>query len=785
MGLTGKILLFTSLLVLGLMVAILAITSTQAEEMAAQAAQRGLEGARDGWQAFRAEQDERLQLGVRVLGNDPALKAAVQTGDLATVRDLLVERGHDLGADFFMATDPSGMVVARSDRPGGGEDMSRDPLVRSALEDTTAAGSTWQQDRELYHAVAAPMRFGEDLVGVLVAGYRVDPRLARRVAGLAGGEILFVTRGRGDVPTLAASSVEEQGEVPTSVLRHLLDAPEQQPIEVALHGDRHLGLHLPMKRADGSTAGHIAILRSLSRELAPLSRFRRTVTLVSLAVLAIAVALAWVASTRITNPLRVLVGAVDEARHGTWSPVDVGSGDEIGSLAGAFNRMQEAIAAREDQIRRMALQDPVTLLANRALFNDRLHHAFSLARRGHTPLTVLLVDLERFRDVNDTYGHSAGDAVLLEVATRLRSLLRASDTVARLASDEFAILLPTVASDEGRRIARKILADLEPPFSVDGRTLHVRCSIGVASSPQHGDEPAALLRHADLALQAARKSGAGFAVYDAGYGEGGQERLPLLEELHAAVDKGQLVVHYQPKMDLRSGNLVAVEALVRWEHPERGLLGPARFVPLAEQTGFIHRVTRAVIERAVVQVATWRRAGLEIEVAINISARDLMDRELLPLLESLLSEQSLEPGIVWLEITESSVMEDPAQSLEVMRRLRAMGLRLSIDDFGTGYSSLAYLKRLPVNELKIDKSFVSGLTTDVDDATIVRTTIELGHTMGLRVVAEGVETAAAWDALAGMGCDLAQGYHISYPLPPADLERFARARMGPEPARTM
>jgi diguanylate cyclase (GGDEF)-like protein/PAS domain S-box-containing protein len=438
----------------------------------------------------------------------------------------------------------------------------------------------------------------------------------------------------------------------------------------------------------------------------------------------------------------------------------------------------------ERELTRQAFSDHLTGLPNRALLRDRTEQAIRLAGRHGLVAALLLLDLDRFKEVNDTLGHHHGDLLLQQVAERLRGRLRASDTVARLGGDEFAVLLPNVTGvGDATAVAEKLSAAIEAPFVVDGLTLDVDASIGVAAYPDHGAGANELLQRADVAMYAAKASHVSYVVYDPGMDRHSPRRLGLLGQLRRALAAGELVVHYQPKAEVRSGRVTGAEALVRWQHPEYGLLGPGEFVPLAETTGLIRPLTSHVLEAALRQCRAWLDAGHELSVAVNLSTRCLLDLALPEQVTGLLEDAEVAPGRLLLEITESSIMTDPARALEILNRLHALGVQLAIDDFGTGYSSMAYLKSLPVQELKVDRSFVQHLRDSQSDAVIVRTTVGLGHNLGLRVVAEGVEDEATLRELAKVGCDSAQGYHLAKPMPAAELDAWLAAQAEPVAAR--
>jgi diguanylate cyclase len=433
------------------------------------------------------------------------------------------------------------------------------------------------------------------------------------------------------------------------------------------------------------------------------------------------------------------------------------------------------------RIRQQALSDALTGLPNRTLLLDRTAQAIRQADRELVPAALLLLDLDRFKEVNDTLGHHCGDQLLVQVGQRLRAALRSVDTVARLGGDEFAVLLPRISTGEGVvTVANKLHAALEEPFTLEGLALDVEASIGLALYPEHGNDPDELLQRADIAMYVAKQTHAGFVLFDPKQDQHSPRRLALLGELRRAIEGRQLLLHYQPKIDAHSGQVLGVEALVRWQHPTHGLVPPGEFIPLAERTGLIGPLTHYVMDAALHQCRDWRQAGHELAVAVNVSARRLLDLAFPDEVGGLLARWEVPARLLVVEITESAIMADPEHAMQILGRLNQMGVGLSIDDFGTGYSSMAYLKSLPVHELKVDRSFVSQMTSNSSDAVIVRSTVDLGRNLGLRVVAEGVEDQTTLEALDALGCDAVQGYHVSRPITPDDLIDWLqlRARLG-------
>jgi diguanylate cyclase (GGDEF)-like protein len=435
-----------------------------------------------------------------------------------------------------------------------------------------------------------------------------------------------------------------------------------------------------------------------------------------------------------------------------------------------------ALAAEKDH---QALHDSLTDLPNRLHFLGALEARIARRQSARSMAAVLLIDLDRFKEVNDTLGHHAGDELLRHIGPRLTGVLPDGATVARLGGDEFAVLVPTVASEtEALAIGAALSRSLDEPFRVGEFNLEVAASVGVALFPSHGTTTELLLKHADVAMYVAKGCNARVELYDPEQDRHSTRRLGLMSELRAALGDGQVVLYYQPKLDLRTQRVHEVEALVRWIHPQLGLIPPAEFVPLAEHTGLIRPLTSHVLALATAQVGAWRAEGIDLAVSVNLSARSLQDSAIADEIDALLAERQLPATALHLEITESSIMADPARAKRVLERLNGAGVHLSVDDFGTGYSSLAYLQDLPVGEIKIDRSFVMNMLDNEADQVIVRSTIELARNLGLTSTAEGVESAEALEWLFDAGCDHAQGYHIARPMTAEALGTWIATRQG-------
>ena len=462
---------------------------------------------------------------------------------------------------------------------------------------------------------------------------------------------------------------------------------------------------------------------------------------------------------------------------------------EVKELAQDFNALSAELGDLHRMLERMAFTDMLTELPNRSHFHERLRQCTATPRPVQNPFALFVMDLDRFKEVNDSFGHDIGDQLLKQVSTRLHGVLRHTDIfmqlnyetagkleneiIARLGGDEFAAIVPDIADDNSAvLIAQKFIKTMQQPFVIGVHRFHVGVSIGIALYPQHGADPMTLLRQADVAMYQAKQGQCGYAFFDSVRDHHKLQQLTLERDLRQAIEHDGLELYYQPMVDIRTTKVACVEALVRWRYPELDLISPDKFIHVAEHCGLIQPLTRWVLNHAVEHCARWRKAGFLFDVSVNLSVMNLHETDFVDFVLDTLHRWEVEPSWLSLEVTESAVMSDPNHALKVLSRLDAMGVRISIDDFGTGYSSLAYLKRLPVDEIKIDRSFVSDMKLDSNDAVIVRSTIDLAHNMSLRVVAEGVENPETLRMLTSLGCDVAQGFFISRPLPYDDLTQW-------------
>jgi diguanylate cyclase (GGDEF)-like protein len=729
------------------------------------------------------EQDaQRLVQGARLMAADYAFREVIATGDHDTIGSVLVNYGKRIEAPLVMIVSLDQTVLGDTLDSDAGKPFALPRLFERAEGSGEAAAMVVLRG-QLYQLVLVPVLAPVPIAWAVV-GQRVDDALTQDLLRLTRLDVTFFSRRANDGWKLQASTLpapDRETLLADMASERLADS---DPDGNAIYSDGAITriIELPTQ----AEASVVAVLQEpVYSALEPFRRLQRQMALISLLGVIISVFASIFIARGVARPVRDLAGVALRIAAGDYSTAPpVSRTDEIGDLANAFRNMQQDIASRESRIMDLAYRDSLTQLPNRALYSARLDAALAVAAAKGMPVAVLLMDLDHFKDVNDTLGHPIGDLILRAVSSRLELLLkRPTDTVARLGGDEFAILMPGADAIKAERLAKSVLHALEMPMTPEGHVVDVRASIGIAVYPEHGSERSTLLRHADAAMYAAKRKNLGIALWDDRYDEHSKERLSLMSGLRKAVDEDELVLFYQPKVALRGGSELHAEALVRWRHPTRGLVAPVEFIAFAEQTGYIRAITQWVMAHAIAQCAAWRSDDLAMNVSINISARDLVDLELPERVESLLRKYGCAAQWITLEITESAILDDPDHAIDNLRRLHSLGCRLAIDDYGTGYSSLAYLRRLPVHELKIDKTFILGMARDSSDAVIVRSTIDLAHHMGLMVVAEGVEDEATVERLRGLSCDMVQGYLLSRPIAAEDIAAWMRGSVWTRAAR--
>ena len=726
---------------------------------------------------------EQLEQSASLLSKDFGFRAAVGTNDSATVLSALTNHGARTGASVMLLISREQMVTADTLHPDAKPKAFGFAHLTQAAEANGKASGIVTMDGRLTQLVVVPV-LAPTAIGWVGVGFDIDDKTANDLKKLTTLDVSFISRQGNSAWNVHASTLTAP--MRAGLLPGIAGADACRPSMKLQLDAEEFEARLAKIDQQGDTQIVAVLQRSLTEGIKPFNRVGSAFLVLAVVSILLSLIGSILIARRITRPINKLADVARRIEQGDYAQkVDVERKDEIGALASSFNFMLNGIVTREKENLRLAFEDHLTGLPNRAMFYDRLKQSLMVAKRNGHPLSVMVLDLDRFKYVNDTLGHPTGDLVLREVAARLRRSLRESDTVARLGGDEFAILMPSGDPERANTVVRKIMRALETPITVDGQAMDVGTSIGIVHFPDHGEDADTLLRHADVSMYSAKRGKSGFAVYDARLEEHRQEHLSLLGELRHAIENGELVLHFQPKFNFASSQVTGVEALIRWQHPTRGNVPPAEFIPFAEQTGNIRMITRWVIDTAVKQCGEWQMSGHALKISINISARDLLDKELVSFVGAAIGKYSVPPSLLCLELTESALMEDPDRAAETLRQLRALGVRLSMDDYGTGYSSLAYIKNLALDELKIDRAFVTDMNTDAQSAAIVRSTIELGHSLGMSVVAEGVETEHELSELKRFGCDDAQGYHICRPIPAGDLIAWIQAQPGAQAEPTV
>ncbi|MEP6939590.1 MAG: sensor domain-containing phosphodiesterase [Rudaea sp.] len=694
---------------------------------------------------------------VQVTTSDFGFRRAVATEDSPTIRSALYNNGHRIGADLTLLLSLDGHVISSADADGKPIDAGDwSAVVKEAAQKKDIASMRVIGGKP-YQIVMVPV-FAPARIAWVAMGFALDQDLAQSLKNLALVDITFVGNGA-DGQVWSRSTLPDLDAAQAALLLSGSVGDKSAVHQLELGGKEYFTLLQPL------AAGTAVLQLPTAAALSGFDLLERQ--LLILAALSLAASLCgavWL-SRNVTHPVAKLATAARRIEEGNYrEEVSVSHDDELGDLAGMFNNMQLGISRREEQIAFQAFHDTLTGLPNRASLQKHLSDALEIARATRQPLALMMLDIDRFKEINDTMGHATGDIVLIEVGRRLRTALRPGDVLARFGGDEFVAILQQIDEAGVVAFAARVSTVVSQPLRAGSMEFFLDASIGVAKFPQHGERAEELLRRADIAMYDAKQSRKAFTVYEEGRDAVHLYRLSLLSDLRRAIGTSELELYYQPALDLHHPQIHRFEALLRWTHPQHGPISPADFIPLAEQSGLIRLITDWVLHEAIRQCAEWRDAGLDVGIAINLSAVDLGSGHLPDLLANHLGRYGVEPKRITLEITETAVMRDGTGAVEVLDRLKACGVRIAIDDFGTGYSSLSHLKRLPVDVLKIDKSFVMDMANDEDDAVIVRSTIELAHNMGLKVVAEGVETREAMAMLESLHCDSVQGYFICLPL---------------------
>jgi diguanylate cyclase (GGDEF)-like protein len=696
----------------------------------------------------------QLHDAVQVLAADFGFKDAVASGDTETIRSALTNHGARINASAVMMLGLDGNLEVSSDRQISGETAQR------------LSAQVMQRQREgvqiflmpiadkIYLLVQATVTAPLPIARVMM-GFQVDDVFAAELRELTHLDLTLLATQDGVADIWISTLQPAQREQLQGSMAELADDA------VSLIGaESYLNQTLVLASGDGFEVRAL-LHKSLSQAQQAFAPLDQNILLIALVALTASLGGALLLARSVSQPVQQLAAVAERVRQGDYqASLDLQRGDELGRLATAFKAMQQGIAERERQLAHNALHDALTGLPNRTLALERLGSAITAER----PTALLYLGVANFRAVNESLGAEGGDLALQQLSRRLQAILRPGDSVARIIGDEFLLLLENTDSDSAVGIADKVQQLLLKPLRVATHDFALDCRIGIASYPVDGNAPEELLRRASIAMQDAAGMASHLQVYQRGRDDAQQRQIRLIRDLRHAPSKAELLLHYQPKLDIAAGQVRQAEALLRWQHPVLGMVSPGEFIPLAERTGSIQLLTAWVIEEVMRQLREWAGRGLRVQVSLNISTEDLIDPQLPVRVSKLLAEYQIPAEQLIFEITESGVMLNPELALQVLHGLRACGISLSVDDFGTGYSSLTQLKRMPVQELKIDQSFIRDLDDASEDSVIVRSTIEMSHSLGLKVVAEGVEFERSLQLLGRWQCDIAQGYLISRPL---------------------
>jgi diguanylate cyclase (GGDEF)-like protein len=741
-----------------LLAAVLAVALTVVSHTNRQNAAHALtEQLQSGDKEFRAVLDlnvRLLTLAARVMADDAGFREAVADRDTETLVSVLENTGVRIDAPMVVLTALDGSVIAASGSHAaiGGRTFADGTLFERRLDaDGNIEPNTTVvvEHGRIYQLVAVVIN-NPLPVAWAVMGFEINQKTAQELKDITGLGV-----------TLAIKSGEGWSDVVSTEPAMQRPRSAAETRRIALPDGRHPTVV-------------VTLSKSFAAAMQPFDRLTEYLYWIAAIALAVSAAAAFLLARNITRPLLNITAAVDQIRAGVYdAPVVVHRRDEVGLLAEGIQVMQSAVQSRDQSIRRLAYEDTLTGLMNRAAFHSRLAEALSAGGDG---VAVAVINLNRFRRINEHLGYAVGDAVLQKMAERLTAGPYPAGEVARLAADQFAAFVPLRPTDSLQTWGATLLVRLSDPIVVASQPIDITATLGLARSPADAMSADELLRCADLALERARREKRGLAIYEPAMKPAERDQLSLLGELRQAVDNDELRLFFQPKVELASGRVAGAEVLLRWQHPTRGLLGPGAFIPFAEQTGFIRQITRWTLEQTLVCSAAWLAAGQPVPLSVNVTVDDINDENFHLRVANALARHRFPASLLTLEVTESGFIDDPARAIAMLDALANLGLHLSIDDFGTGYSSLSHLARMPVHEVKIDRSFVLGLESDVEFAAIVRSAIDMGHSLGLQVVAEGIETETAARRLAEMHCDVAQGYLYAKPMPQAEFERWLTGR---------
>jgi diguanylate cyclase (GGDEF)-like protein len=707
-----------------------------------------------------------LTLGAKILAADYGFRSAISSNDDETISSALNNHQTRINADvaiFFSAHDEKTIT---SDNLKHAEALGAVKKIISAYSPTNKSLEVEIFNGHPYQVVLVPIK-APLTIGWVLMGFKIDNTLAKKLNKLSNLEVTFMQHYPSGkwLPIASTFNAQDLAGFDAAFRKTTVNSMQKTDLQV---GDKVYGSRILNLNHKGTLV--VVLQRSITEATAQFETLRYTLFGLIVVGLAIFTVVTMYFSNIISSPISNLASVAKQFEQGNYDLViESERKDEIGNLSQAFNSMRDAIVVREKKVARLAYWDEVTNLPNSAAFMTKLAETILASEKDNTAFTIFVINLDRFKQINNIMGRELGDALLKNVGQLIQnSINQETDFAARLDADEFAVVLKGKSQEASLAFVQQLLKWFEHPIQVGTQHVDVSAGVGIAYYPEHGQSDEQLLHHAEAALASAKKRKLSLVEYDATLDSNLQENLMLASELKFAIDNNQLSLYLQPKINIKTKQAYSTEALVRWIHPEKGFIFPDQFIPFAEQSGLIQKISLWMIEEACRVVAQMKEQSINLTIAVNISTKDLIDSDLPLKIAELLKTHQLTSQSISLEITESSIMDDPSRAEATLKNLAEMGLKIAIDDFGTGYSSLAYLKRLPVHKLKIDRSFVMSMEKDESDRKIVKSTIDLGHNLNLEVVAEGIENIQAWQLLEEMGCDYGQGYFMGKPMPVKD-----------------
>lgn len=774
-----KIVFFFILLLTILFIVLFLLVSNESSDYIENSARDQMRVGQHVFEQALNAKSKSLSEAVKILSQDFIFRKAISTQDKTTIISALNRYRSKIEADVALYIDKKDVLTANTKPVDAQKTLFAFSDLLSQAESQGKTSSIIPFQGQIYHVVIVPLKVSENTAWICM-GFLINKTILDDLAKSSLLDVTFIYK-QAYWQIVASTLNDLDYDHLIEYLASRDDSLSEHKIDLTELNNKRMLVSLTSLKELTDPRIRAVVHRPLDDVYTAMNKLR--LQMATLFILTLVAALIWtfVIARGITRPLRALIGKIQRISQGEgFEYLKHEHGGEIGELIHEFNQMQKAIKSREELIEYRAYYDDLTGLPNRNFFLEELQRMLRKAKRNKGRVFVLTLNIDRFKDVNDTLGHFSGDDILKKLSKRLIDNFSEHCLIARLGGNEFGLLLSHEIDEmDLSSFIEKVLGLFNKPFALPGIKLEVAGRVGVAIYPKHADNAAHLMQKSVIAADIAKDKKQLHSLYEQSLDKHSIFRLSVMSELRTAVQKNELILFYQPKVSLKEQKTSQVEALVRWLHPKHGVISPTQFIPLAEQTGQVRYLTQWALNMAIKQIYEWQCSGMPLKIAINISTVDLMDAQLITQIESQLASVPIDPSRLILEITESAIMNTPERSIDLLHRINSLGVGLSIDDFGTGYSSMTQLKDLPVQEIKIDRSFVRGIANDPSDLLIVKSTVELGHNMNLQVVAEGVDEVKIFDILTQMGCDMAQGHYISPPLSITDLSQWLiRSKLG-------